>query len=71
VAIVASVLAEVASIAGVAFTDTEDAGDPSIASRKEHRLIPKLIVSLTDIKGTGEASPVRGRDLAGFKFAAK
>ena len=23
------------------------------------------------IKGTGEASPVRGRDWAGFKFAAK
>ena len=23
-----------------------------------------------DIKGTGEASPVRGRDWAGFKFAA-
>jgi hypothetical protein len=22
-------------------------------------------------KGTGEASPVRGRDWAGFKFAAK
>jgi hypothetical protein len=30
-----------------------------------------LFATLIDIKGTGEASPVRGRDWAGFKFAAK
>ena len=30
--------------------------------------VPDRLIS---IKGTGEASPVRGRDWAGFKFAAK
>ena len=29
------------------------------------------LAEYTCIKGTGEASPVRGRDWAGFKFAAK
>jgi hypothetical protein len=35
------------------------------------KLSPVGPVKLSPIKGTGEASPVRGRDWAGFKFAAK
>ena len=54
---VASVLAEVATITGVALIGAEDATSPSIASRRELRLIPKLIVSLTDKRYKGARRP--------------
>ncbi len=54
---------------------------PSITTYSPHRNshciynrvlqpIPHIGILIVYIKGTGEASPVRGRDWAGFKFAA-